>query len=833
MVNFKKLKSQKPQKISINPVDIFRRLPKPQGVNDIYTGQTEILNQWFDRRNDKDVVLKLHTGGGKTLVGLLIAQSTMNEVNEPVLYLAPTKQLVEQTLTKAREFGIQAVPYVSGEELHPDFKNGKALMVSTYNALFNGKSKFGVRGDVNPQKLGAIILDDAHAAFPVIRDSLTLEIKSSDNPKLYTELVNLFRQSFKEIDKLGTLDDVVAGIDYSILEVPYWSYHEQLDVVREYLRSTQSKNIVWPLLRDNLHLCHALISKKSFTFTPILPMLDSFPTFYESPRRIFMSATIADDSEIIRTFDADQEAVKRPLQSRSLAGISERMILIPGLQEFKDKLPIDKVARWVVDKRDVGTVILSPSDQSAKLWAGVATIAKGSESVKTLVDQLQAQKIKGPVVLSNRYDGIDLPGDSCRVLIIDGLPKGTSNFELYKASALYGGTAITRMLAQRIEQGMGRAARGAGDHCVVLLVGKDLTSWVAKEANFRFLTSATRAQLDMGIEITKEVKDPTDFLKTMQKGFDKDSEWAEYHAEVLADLVDEEITNETYIKQANIERKAINLFKDGYHNKAISKLEKMFNDQQNKNDPQLIGWLQQLAARIAHNWGNDELASDLQRQAFANNRNLIRPKVLPPYKPLFVPGNQAESIVEKIGHYRLRRGYLEAFEEVVSFLHKDSSANQFEESLARLGEILGFETERHDNNGEGPDILWLLPEKIGLVIEAKSRKKTKNPLNKDEHGQLLIAAEWFMRAYPDYKSIRVSVHPTHFATKTAEAENSYALTYEKLQAIIADTRILLTKLCTSQLEGQNLLNRCEELLRDSYLRADKIAEHYLTSFESN
>ncbi|MFY4777439.1 DEAD/DEAH box helicase [Metabacillus sp. RGM 3146] len=46
------------------------------------------------------VVLKLHTGGGKTLVCLLMAQSTQN-TGEPVLNLAPTKQLVQQKLEKA------------------------------------------------------------------------------------------------------------------------------------------------------------------------------------------------------------------------------------------------------------------------------------------------------------------------------------------------------------------------------------------------------------------------------------------------------------------------------------------------------------------------------------------------------------------------------------------------------------------------------------------------------------------------------------------------------------------------------------------------------------
>ncbi|MFP3325138.1 hypothetical protein R0K05_18940, partial [Planococcus sp. SIMBA_160] len=66
MVDFKKLKSKKTKPKSINPVEIFRRLPKPDGINDLYTSQTEILEKWLEQRNNRDTVVKLHTGGGKT-----------------------------------------------------------------------------------------------------------------------------------------------------------------------------------------------------------------------------------------------------------------------------------------------------------------------------------------------------------------------------------------------------------------------------------------------------------------------------------------------------------------------------------------------------------------------------------------------------------------------------------------------------------------------------------------------------------------------------------------------------------------------------------------------
>jgi replicative superfamily II helicase len=48
-----------------------------RGFNDLYTSQADVLKTWFNDRNARDVIIKLHTGGGKTLVGLLMAQSTL------------------------------------------------------------------------------------------------------------------------------------------------------------------------------------------------------------------------------------------------------------------------------------------------------------------------------------------------------------------------------------------------------------------------------------------------------------------------------------------------------------------------------------------------------------------------------------------------------------------------------------------------------------------------------------------------------------------------------------------------------------------------------------
>lgn len=835
MVDFNKLRTQQTKTKPIEPSEIFRRLPKPLGINDLYTSQAEVLGNWFDNRNDKDVVVKLHTGGGKTLVGLLLAQSTLNEKSEPVLYLTPTVQLVNQTIEKAKSLGIHAVPYEKGKPLNSDFVNSNAIMVGTYNCLFNGKSKFGISGNSHPQKVGAIILDDAHAAFSIIRDSFTLEVSSTDEREKFMELTGLFRQSFIDSGKVGTFDDIISGRESCILEVPYWVWHEKIDTVREQLKqdALDKYPLVWPLLRDSLSLCHALIGRDSFTITPILPLMNLFPTFSDAPRRIYMSATMADDSDIVRVFDANPDLVRNSLTSRSLAGVSERMILTPELMAFEFDVHgvTKKILKWVSDKINSGSVVLVPSDRSSAQWVDTCQAAKGAEAVGKAINSLQDGSSYGPVVFANRYDGIDLPGNSCRLLVMSGLPSGTSNYELFRSSALYGGTTITKMLAQRIEQGIGRGARGSGDYCVILLIGSDLAGWIAKDANFKFLTSATKAQLEIGSVISKEINSLTDLSETIQRSFQRDNDWTEYHAERLAELVDETQDTKASFSLAGKERKAINLWRDGYHQNAINKLEDITNEP--STDLQTRGWMKQLSARITDEWGLHDQAEDLQKQAYSLNNNLIRPKTAPIYRPLQIPSKQSSAIIARLAQYnpRMRRGILNDFENTVSNFHENSSANQFEQSLHEFALMLGFKSERHDNNGYGPDILWLLPEKTGLVIEAKNRKKNQNPLTKSEHGQLLVAGQWFSEHYPDYTCFRVSVHAKNKATEQAVADKSYALTYVNLTRMVSDARVLLEVLANSQLPTEDLEMECERLISVSPLKANVFVQNYLVPFE--
>ncbi len=836
MVDFKKLRSAKAKASIIDPVEIFRRLPKPPGITDLYTSQAHVLEEWHRRRNEQDIVVKLHTGGGKTLVGLLIAQSMLNELHEPVIYLSPTTQLVDQSLEKARDYGIPALPYVKNEDFPDDFLSGKCVLICAYRALFNGISRFGApasRRDI--LRAGGIVLDDAHVSFSTVRDSFTLKIENENDEEAYDFLTSTFRHDFESIGRLGTFDDVVSGLDYNVLEVPYWNWLNKSFQVREYLRKkSDDYPFVWPFLRDSFEYCHALISRNSFIITPIFPLVDLIPTFSECPHRVYMSATIGDDNAIVRTFNANYKSISKPISSSSLAGISERMILAPELMKLEEgDIPsmLLKVADWATNKKNISTVVIVPSGYKAQTWTDIGTYADSSEMVSECVKKLQDGKSKGPFIFANRYDGIDLPGDSCRLLIISGLPRGTSEYDQFRSNVFLHGKAINSALAQRIEQGMGRAARGPGDYCVVIATGKDLIAWIGRSSNIKFLTSSSRAQLEMGIEVSKTVTDTRSFGKTMDSCFKRDKEWIEYHAETLAESVMPEEIDVESLKEANVEQKAFRLWRDGYFEKAIAKVEK-YSQESLSLDDQGKGWLLQLAARIAYHWGNSDISQQLQQNAYGYNRYLFRPQVVPPYVPLPPPSKQAVAIVEEIHRFNPKRGFIAEFDEIVSHLTPESTSNQFEASLESLGNMLGFSSERPEKiYGVGPDLLWLMNDHFALVIEAKSRKDYKNPLTKDQHGQLLVAIEWFKKEYPGYSFIGVSLHPNKAATKNAIAENSKALTYDKLNELISNARGLFRELCEFKRGKDEIVTLCERLLKKWKLHPKKIESEYLLDFE--
>lgn len=835
MVDFKKLRESKAKPRPVHPREIFNALPKPPGINDLYASQAEVLDAWFTRRTDKDVVAKLHTGGGKTLVALLMAQSVMNELGEPVVYLAPTNQLVEQVLSKSREYGVSAVPYVKKQPLSSEFYDGKSVLVGVYETLFNGRSKFGVRGSGQTiVKVGAIILDDAHVALSSVRDAFSLTISASDHQEVYSELSGRFRTAFKEVGRSGSFADITRGKDFGVLEVPSWAWHRKLAEIQEYL-SAKVDDIdpyVWPFLRDNLAVCHCLFSRSSVTITPIFPPVDLLPTFEDCARRIYMSATIADDSEIVRAFGASPDAVGKPVTSASLAGVGERMILVPELMKLGGAAitPMVKNMATKLAERDQGAVILAPSGKVAKTWIDVAEYPETTKAVSERISAMQSGAFHGPLVLANRYDGIDLAGSACRFLVMDGLPQGTSDYDLYRVNVV-ADSAVNSLMAQRIEQGIGRGTRGGGDFCVVILTGSKLVAWVGRKNNLNHLTASTRVQLKMGQEVSEAVTTVKEVGQTVLKCLNRNTDWVAYHASELADAAHAAPVDLLALRVAGGERRAFRLQRLGQFEPALQTLEKLIDDKDLAGDAQRRAWLSALAARIAYQMEDEPRGQKLQTSAFAVNNNHTPPKMRPAYVARPLPGKQSTAIVDRLLEYDRRGALLANFDEAVTELVPEASAGRYEEALANLGAYLGFEAERPEKaHGVGPDVLWRTDASFDFIIEAKSEKEEDAPLYKKDHAQLLEAEHWFKGAYPGRNSVRVSALPEAIADDKATPAGTFALRLTEITKIVGALRGVLADLVATPGSTAVLRERCESSLQKAKLKPEDIKSNFLTPF---
>lgn len=834
MVDFTKLRSERKQPAPTDPASIFQRLPKPPHINDLWDSQAKALAAWNERRKEKDLVIKLNTGGGKTLVGLLIGQSLLNEFREPVLCLCPTKQLVQQTLEKASEVGLGATAY-GGTELDSDFLNAKVILVAAYQALFNGMSRFGVSGSgKEPVKLGGIICDDAHTALGAVRAAFTISVTRKDHRELYDELVGRFRGDFESIGRLGTFDDLVEREDYGILEVPYPAWLAKANEIRQLVARdfADAFKFQLPLLRDHFHLCHVLVGAREIAITPFQPLIHLFPSFQECNHRIFMSATIADDSSIVRTFDANPKSVSNPIVPASLAGVGERMVLAPSLMELdKSPLKVTKAITKVVAQKYAGVVILTQSEAQAKEWEDVGTVVVG-DAVTSAVKELKDGTSHGPFIFASRYDGLDLVGDACRLLILDGLPTATNTYELFRAEVLRGNSSINVGLAQRVEQAIGRGTRGAGDYCVVLLHGKDLTAWVTRSASLSLMTPSTRAQVQLGYDISKSVTSLDELMETIMQCLKRDKGWVAYHAETLADRSEQSKVDVRAIEVAHRERLHIGYCLGNAFDKAISVLREIADGDKDL-DRQLRGWLLQLGARAAFVSKEKALSDELQRAAFAANNLVIPPAIRPAYEPLVEVGQQVGNILDEVARFALRKGILDEFERTISFLTPAATSNQFEEALKRLGELLGFRAQRPEHDfGVGPDVLWLSGIDGGVVLECKHRKNAKNALTKDEHGQLLTSLQWAHQNYLKRQFVGVIVHPTANATEPAAAEKTFALTLAKLEELVGTLRQFYLELSLSTARAAMLDKVCADLVHKYALSPQEIAKHFLIPFKS-
>ncbi len=127
----------------------------------------------------------------------------------------------------------------------------------------------------------------------------------------------------------------------------------------------------YPLLRDILPLCRCLVSGQRMEIEPDCPPTDLIRSFSRAKRKIYMTATLADDSVLVTHFGADPDKLSDPIVPTSSQSMGERMILMP--QELNPEITLKEIKKLLVDlAEDYNVIVIVPSKNAAKEWEDIA-----------------------------------------------------------------------------------------------------------------------------------------------------------------------------------------------------------------------------------------------------------------------------------------------------------------------------------------------------------------------------------------------------------------------------------------------------------------------------
>ncbi|WP_369977207.1 DEAD/DEAH box helicase [Xanthomonas bundabergensis] len=766
MVDFTKLGKSGEKKAPASLAETFSRLDRQVTHVELRPSQIKIFEKLDGTSNQRDVVVKLNTGGGKTTTGLIYLWHKMQQASgEPGVYLVPTVQLAEQVVEEGLRVGVKVSPWLAKESYPPEEAlAGRSLIVCTYDKFFNGKSTFA-RRDVRLTP-SAIVLDDVHAGVEAVRKCFTADLAAEAR----AELISLLNADMEACDASAwtriQMDDPMG-----IVEIPYWIYTEKLETIRSIVNrySTISEvAFAWEYLSQCLEICRLVLSGTGATLTVDPVPLEYVPHYTGAKNRLFMSASIQDASVLVRELGCDPVAAKSPIDIPGEGSVGERMVLVPSLvnPEFSRE-QLAEVVRSFTALTNI--VILVPSYHVAKFWQGLGATLPDKNNVGTAVNRLRETSKGNFFVFVQRYDGIDLPDSACRLLVIDGLPFGESLIDRADGELQGGVVGMRGKISNRVEQGLGRAVRSSSDYCAVLLAGRDLANFISRRVVLESFSPLTVRQIEIGREVSEDISKSDNqvfgIIETIRQSLNRDIGWRDYYAQQISEpasninAVVESAESRRLV--AELERDALKCALAREYSVAAQKVQLAANIV--RSQPLARSVLKQSSAKYLY-FVEKVAAMQLQAAAFSENSGLSRPPMQPSKLERRIT-SQAEAIAIWIKDFSNKSGALVELDQLRAALSFARRASEVERVIHELGGAIGADSSRPErDHNRGPDNLWVF-DNVAFSIEMKSEKI--GSLSKDDAAQLHVSTQWAEGNVPP----GISVYPI-VGTNAPRADSS-------------------------------------------------------------
>ncbi|NEP88241.1 MAG: DEAD/DEAH box helicase family protein [Okeania sp. SIO2C2] len=512
------------------PEALYRDL-RNRKIEGLLSHQADILREYHKLVSDEknpvfDVALQLPTGSGKTLIGLLIGEWRRRKFNEKVVYLCPTIQLVNQVVEKSvNEYGIKANAFTGKQteyspSIKTEYRTVETLAVTTYSGLFNTNSFF--------QDANIIILDDAHAAENYVAKYWSILIERKKHDSLFKNIISVLRSVISESDYLKILKNSPEMSDLSWVEkIPVSDLYELIPELTELLDKYTSDQIKypWSVLRDHLFACHIYLSFNAILIRPVIPPTKTHKPFSQAKQRLYMSATLGEGGEIERLFGIENIYRLTLPEGWDKQGIGRRLFFFPGSSLDKES-SLNLVMKMI--KSTPRSLFLVPDNPHAD---GIKEDIKKqteyqifqSQEIETSKQDFTSHN-KAVAVVANRYDGIDLAGDECRLLIVKDLQRATNIQEKFLVTRLGAGVIFNDRIITRMVQAVGRCTRSATDYAAVVILGDELENLLLNPEKQKFFHPELQAEIKFGIDESKKVEEK-DFLENLQTFLEHGEEW--------------------------------------------------------------------------------------------------------------------------------------------------------------------------------------------------------------------------------------------------------------------------------------------------------------------
>jgi len=729
-----------PQKSSVSikdPESLFRDL-RDRTVEGLLAQQADMLRNYMDHVDNRDIALELPTGSGKTLVGLLIAEWRRRTKRERCVLLCPTKQLVHQVVEQAKEkYGINALDFSGSKHQYPEadktaFNNCESIGVATYSALFNTNPFFS--------EVHTLIFDDAHAAENYVSSFWSLEVRRYQDQTTFDAIWQIIASYTTENDQLRYDQGNEGSLDTSFVNkipTPYLlecktALTVAIDSACRHEESPEDYGYRWRMIRDHLHACHLYYTSNSILIRPLIAPTKSFAPFQNARQRIYMSATLGEGGDLERIFGRNRiERIPAP-EGWDKQGIGRRFFVFP-MRMWDEATSLDLAISWIT-KFD-RALVLTPSNRDADKVKEAIRLLPATQ-IHTLFDAAQLEASKKSftqansaiAVLANRYDGIDLIGDECRYLIIYGLPESTNLQERFIISRLGASVLFQVRIRTRITQAVGRCTRSSTDYALVVIIGDKVHQYFHMPEKRETLHPELQAEVNFGVDQSK-VDNPFELADNIDIFVAHGAEWksADNHIlETRDELIQLPIPSASQLGNSVVhEVKFQDALWSGDYDGALSSAKDVLASL--AGGPDLKGYSalwNYLAGSAAYQANQTQIAQEHFSAAFLcastlpwlkQIQKLISTKAVE--EPIdIVYGERIERIegvLEKFGKSGSLKidKYFQSIRDGLSSLE----SKPFEEAQVKLGHLLGFESGNTERSGD-PDPWWIFGRQ-GIVFE--------------------------------------------------------------------------------------------------------------------